>query len=212
MLTSLAFLVAGSTLALTPTDDIWIYPHASDQTDPYLRFWGSEGASLPDPNFDFSGAWSCLKFDLSKAPSKELKSAKLTIWLIPGSTITQDVADKYPIEVRMGSTQFTEKTFDLGQTAKVTPPASELAIFGLSKVKLYDNNDKATKIEIDLMAGKSTFAKYFKDSTAVKDKQLGLALTSAIDPAEVGQSGIYKIYSRNADNEFKPKLDLTFAD
>lgn len=197
---------------IVPTDDVWIYAHASDQTDPYLRFWGSEGISVPDPNYDFSGAWACLKFDLSKAPKKEITAAKLVIWLIPGSTINQDIANRYPVEVRMVSSKFAEKGFELSHSPQIIPNADKSGLFSTTKAKIADNNEKAQKIELDLLGDKSEFKKYFKDANGSSDRLLGLALTSTIDPAEVGQSGIYKIYSRNADNEFKPQLQLTFAE
>ncbi len=44
-------IAAPQTIELTPTDDIWVYPHASDpEKDGYLRCWGVDGQAVaPDP-------------------------------------------------------------------------------------------------------------------------------------------------------------------
>jgi hypothetical protein len=107
------------------------------------------------------------------------------------------------------STDWTEKTWNFEYSKKNPPQAGKDAIFGTSSDS-GSAQDREFKIEIDLSKG--GFAKYFEKSVG---KDLGLALTSAIDPGENGRAYIYKMYSRNEEKVTRrPVLQLvtTFSE
>src|SRR5256885_1361944 len=118
MLAACVLATGPQTFDLTPTDDVWVYPHASDpQKDPFLRAWGSAGkavAATPAEGSDFS--YSYLKWDtaaISKAPGK-VTEAKLIVTLIADPTYGEDEAKASPLEVRPLKGDFSEKTWDYG--------------------------------------------------------------------------------------------------
>ena len=48
-----------------------------------------------------------------------------------------------------------------------------------------------------------------KDASDTPDRTLGLALTSSINPSELGQRAVYKFYSKDWEKvEMRPKLTL----
>lgn len=213
MVLALTLLAASSKLALNPIDDVWVYPHATDQREPYLRFWGSNGESVPLDGSETSISWSVLKFDLAKLPGGKLEKATLTVWLIPGSTLSQADVDEHPIEVRAVSPGFEEESFAFGEAKLVLPSPESTDLFGKGSPQIFDNADKPQKAEINLLVKDSTFAKYLEKAGQTRQKELGLALTSTIDPSTAGEGLIYKIFSTNAeDKALRPRLDLTFSD
>ncbi len=213
MILSLALFAASTKLALHPIDDVWVYPHAADQREPYLRFWGSGGDSVPLDGSETSISWSVLKFDLSKIPAGKLEKATLTVWLIPGTILKQGDVDESPIEVRAVSSKFEEESFTFHEAPLVLPSPEAPDLFGTGSPVIYDNAEKPAKTEINLLAKESTFAKYLEIARTSRQKELGLALTSKLDPSTGGQGLIYKIFSTNAeDKALRPQLELSFAD
>lgn len=209
MLIALAAL-ASSTFTVEPTDDVWVYMHAAPQSsDPYLRAWGIDGRDLALEREDVTAtSWSTLKFDLSKAPTGTLKFAKLVLTAPAELDLPKEETEKTPLNVRPAPVTFEEETFTFGDAEKVFPTRGPEAIFGkASPVPTLDGKD--FKIEIDLLQGKG-FKEYLAKSLATPNKLLGLALTSALDPAAAGDGAIYKVYSRNAEPEKRPKLTLEF--
>src|SRR3954469_4487441 len=101
MLAALALSLAATTLSLNPTDDVWVYPHASDQKDVYLRVWGAEGRDSPKKVAevqDFSPSY--LRFDVSKVPAGKVTSAQLILTHVANPGYAQDYAKDNPLRAR----------------------------------------------------------------------------------------------------------------
>ena len=212
----LAFLLlthapAAQKVELVPTDDLWIYPHASDAAhDANLRIWGSEGKSAPaDATEAEELSMAYLKWDLSNLPAgKKLTSAVLVVTNIANPGFTVEQAKAAPLQVRPLATTFTEKTWDFEKLGKLLPPKEKTDVFGTGYPESF-LADKPVSFEIDLLKGPNDFRKYL--DSARESKSLALALTSAIDMANLGRTAIYKIYSRDAEKEeLRPRLVLGF--
>ena len=206
MLSLLASIVLDQTLTIEPSDDVWVYVHAQDQSsDPYLRAWGTEGDSV-GPGASFS----VLKFDLSTLPEGQIISAKLVL-TSPGEIgyIKED-SEKSPIQVRIAPSKFEEENFSFATADSVRPASGEGSIFGSTAVTP-SADQKDFKVEINLMPKSSKFLTSVSEVTKTPNKLIGLALTSVLDPAQAGEGGIYKFYSRNNSDETKrPKLVFQF--
>lgn len=206
--------VAFATLAsftLEPTDDVWVYPHASDASkDVYLRVWGtSERSVATDPTAIDEYGYSYLKFDTSSLPKgKELKEAVLVLTHVGNPGYEHKAATLGPIEVRALSGDFLERTWEHPMSAKVAPSAKDVDLFGRGTpdaAGFPSEND--FKIRVPLKDG---FGEYLGKAQAAG--YLGLALTSKLDPQNGGMKAIYRLFSRNAAENQRPKLTLTFAD
>jgi len=209
-LAALAIAPRFATVEITPTDDVWAYPHASDQdTDAYLRVWGFEGQSVAKSAEDSeSFGYAFLKFDLAGLPEKALKGAELVVTHVAKPAFSVEMAVKAPLEVRPSKTGFTEKSWTYSDLAKVLPPAGDAAVYGTgSPNSVSDEKDFAFKV--DLSKGAGGFLRAFEE--ARKSGQIGLALTTRLSPNEEARS-VYKLYSRNGPKENRPTLRLTFED
>jgi hypothetical protein len=211
LLAVLSIGVTPQTLSLSPTDDIWVYPHASDpEKDGYLRCWGAEGQAVaPDPDEGEEFSYSYLKFDLGKLPkSFQLKSAKLVLWHVadPGWDIS--VSKENPVQVRGVGAAFAEKNWEYDISKTLYPEKTKEAVFGsLSSPK--PEAGKPIMFEVDLMKGPGDFAKFLKVAAEKPDRMLGVALTSTINPSEFGQKSVYKFYSKDWEKaDLRPALKL----
>jgi hypothetical protein len=206
MLTVLASLVIGmgaQGLAFTPTDDVWVYPHASDpQRDGYLRVWGVEGQAVAaDPTQADEFSYSFVKFDLSKLPAgSKIKSAVLTLTHTPDPTWQASDAKAAPLEARLLKGDFSEKSWDFGLGKSIFPVSGKEAVLGSfapSKVAA----GQPISFEVDLMKGPAKFA--------LADGKVAFALTSTLDPSAIGNRAVYKFYSKDYDKpEYRPKLTI----
>jgi hypothetical protein len=210
-LSLLALLVlAPQTVRLAPTDDIWVYPHASDPAhDVNLRIWGASGNGVPaDTSEAEEMSLALLRWDVSGVPvGKKLVKATLVVTNIanPGYTLAQAAAA--PLEARPVRADFDEKTWEYEKLEKYLPKKE---LFGSANPPSFEK-DKPVPLEINLLKGPSKFAAYLDSSLASSEKTLALALTSAMDMASIGRSGMYKIYSRDEKDEaLRPSLVLTF--
>src|SRR5687768_10306177 len=99
---ALSMLVAGpATVELTPTDDVWVYPHASDQKDAYLRVWAAGGPDLAADAGELEQvSYAYLRFDVSKVPAGKITEAKLTVTHVASPTFTIELAKKSPLLAR----------------------------------------------------------------------------------------------------------------
>jgi len=204
-------IAAPQTIELQPTDDIWVYPHASDpEKDAYLRCWGAEGMAVaPDPNEGDEFSYSYLKFDLAKLPKgATVKEAKLTLWHVADAGWGLDVAKDNPLQVRGLKPDFSEKNWEYDISRTLYPAKENAAVFGSYAPEKVDLT-KPTKFEVDLLKGPGGFAKFLKEASDTPDRQLGLAITSSINPSELGQKAVYKFYSKDWEKaELRPKLTL----
>lgn len=220
MITSLIALVALSraytaptAVDLLPSDDVWVYPHASDPgKDPFLRMWGAGGdsvAATADDAADFS--YSYLKFDLSKVPSDwKISSATLVLTQVPDPSYEEEDAKKTPIEVRPLQGTFDEKSWNYDLISKVSPTKGVKAVFGTGVAKSFASG-KEVVFEVDLLKGPADFKGAVSKAIASSDKSLALGLTSAMDPSSLGSRASFKIYSKDSDKkEFRPLLRLKF--
>jgi len=184
-------LVAAAAMDFSPTDDIWVYPHASDpKRDAYLRVWGTEGQAVVDNESVESVSYSYLRFDLSRLPAdKKIRSARLILTHAPGATFDLDAAKKNPLEARSVSPSFDERSWTYEQVAKIGPGAKAADIFGAA-APVTVNADGEFKIEIDLLKGPNDFRTYAKGT-------IGIALTSTM-PVETGRA-MYKVFSKDAE-------------
>lgn len=197
-------------LYMSPTDDIWVYAHAEDpQKDSYLRAWGTNGKPLglpgDDPN---SFSYSLLKWDLSGFPAKSrVATAELILTATPEAGYTAKDAEAAPLEVRNAKTTFTEGAWDYTDAPKYAPLGTDSEIFGSVSPSTVVPTE--FKIVIDLMKGPNDFKAYFNEALK-KGKTLALALTSRIDPSQLGMSGVYRVYSKDAtDPTVRPQLRIT---
>lgn len=207
MIAALAALTLGfaaQTLEIAPSDDVWVYPHASDpQKDGYLRVWGAGGLAVAsDPAQADEYSYSYLKFDLEKLPKDAaVKSAVLVLMHAPDPAWQAADAKRNPLEARSLGKDFSEKTwgFELGRT--VFPGGKKQDVFG-SFAPASIEAGKPIKFEIDLMKGPGKI-KFSPGGSLI------LALTSTLDPSEIGNRAVYRFYSKDYDKtECKPRLIL----
>lgn len=213
MLTSFIALSLMSKVTLNPTDDIWVYQHAPDQTaDEYIRCWAVSGKPFDVTDGNVAGSWSCLKFDIRKLPAnKKLLSAKLTLTASADANYIHEDTKKGPLQVRAVTNVFEEENFNFGMAAKVVPSSDKKDIFAVVSPEP-PGNQEDFPVEIDLLKDKSAFANYLAKQKAETRQELSLALTSLLDPSATEEGSIYKFYSRNADKKKQPVLMLEFED
>lgn len=204
MLTALVCLIVGPTWTATPSDDVWVYPHASTPGgEPFLRVWGSGtlaiDATIP-PGDEFS--YGYLQFNLKDAPAGELVSAELTVWNVANEAFKPEVMKEWPLEVFGLKGKFREDTFSFGD-ATVGPIEPRLGK-GVGTVE-----KDGIKITINLLDEKGTFNALWKKSRDAGS--LGLGLASTMSPVE-SRSMIYKINSKEGAEAVRPSLKLTFKE
>lgn len=199
-MTALLALALGATLRLTPTDDLWIYPHAGDpQKDPYLRVWGDgERAVSKDAEEASRLSYSFLSFDVSTVPvDGRLKTACLVLTHMADPKFSEALAKSNPIEARTISNGFSEKTWTYASLPKFTPGLSKDSIFGTGEIRSWPETGKEFKIELNLLAGAGKFADVLAESRRT-NKPLAMALTSKIAvTATEGIQTMYKFYSKD---------------
>ena len=195
-------------LYMTPTDDVWVYAHAEDpQKDQFLRAWGANGRSVPQPGDDPQAfSWSLLKWDLSGFPEgAKIVEAQLIFTAAPDSGFTAKDAAAAPLEVRSVKSGFNEKDWDYANAETYTP-AGDTGLFGTVSPATVSSTE--FPIVIDLLQGPGNFRDYYADAMK-KSRVISLAITSKIDPSQLGKGGIYKVYSKDAtDPTMRPALRL----
>jgi hypothetical protein len=197
-------VIALAFVGLTPTDDVWVYPHSSDPGgDAYFRIWGAEGQPVSgDPADAGQFSYGYLRFDVSRFPTfLSLKAARLVLTQVENPSYPPEASAEAPLQVRALTGDFTEKTWKYENSAKVSPVLGKEAFFGTGKLKA-----DSLVITIDLLAGKAKLAE------AVKGGTLNLALVSALDPSQ-GERAMYKLWTRDAkDEKVRPHLELEFIE
>lgn len=206
MLSALILAATIGTHSLEPTDDVWIYMHAVDQTtDPYLRVWGDGSSDVGDPEAGGT-SFSLVRFDLSKLGEDmgDLKKATLVFMheIDPGFTV--DESKDAPLQARMVDPEFNEKNWSFSQLTSHMPGGGKKAIVGQAGGKP-SVDGKPFKIEIALDLKNESFLK------ALTEKAIAFALTTRMAP-ESAEGPMYKVYSRSAEKELRPRLILEFED
>ena len=205
----LALALAPTTLTLTPSDDIWVYPHAGDPLkDTYLRIWGSEGRAVaPVGGSAEDFGYSYLSFSLVSIPKgKTILSAKLELTQIADPKFSEELSQQSPVEARVLPSGFSEKTWSYSDVDRFTPLGSKDAIYGIGKLGPVSVGQDVAII-IDLSKGPAGFSKAIADAQAKGDSTISIALASSIDPQS---SGFYKVYSKEESLETRrPHLVLT---
>jgi hypothetical protein len=210
MIAALAAIVIGlpaQTLELTPTDDVWVYPHASNPQDELLRVWGNASQSVAtDPNGAEEFGYSYVKFDLAKLPKdSKVTAATLLLTHSPDPAWTAPDAKSSPLEVRPLIGTFVEKTWDYGMAKTVSPLGGKDGILGKFAPEKVESG-KPVKFEIDLTKGTAKLEKYL-----LAGGPFNIALTSTLDPSEIGNRATYKFYSKDYEKtEYRPKLVISY--
>ncbi|HSI72336.1 MAG TPA: hypothetical protein VK934_04105 [Fimbriimonas sp.] len=211
MLIALAAVMLAQTFTLQPSDDLWVYPHASEPgTDVFLRVWGAEGKAAPSNAGEAeSYSMAFLKWSLVGMPTaSKLTGAKLILTQVakPGYSLQQ--AKDMPLEARGVPAMFAETDWKYESLEAFLPKAGKDDVYGSGYPETIGGD--TVNISIDLLKGKGfadTLAKALHDPK----KEIAIGLTSAMDMAELGRSSIYKIYSRDErDEKLRPKLVLIF--
>jgi hypothetical protein len=199
-----------------PTDDVWVYDFAGDQTtDGFLRAWGNGVSSLA-PSYPQGPEWShsYLKWDISGigAGNYLLTEAKLLVTQQVSTTtqpsFTQAQGNANPLEARPVGINFEEDTWSFLDPNNPTPGTTR---FGTGDLSQYIPRGTAGvngfQITLDLLA-EGDFSSYF--NTAVNGSgELGLALTSKLNPAGPG-GATYRLYSLNSPTGLGPQLLLRY--
>jgi hypothetical protein len=181
-------------------------------TDPFLRIWGQEGKSVWPAGEDGEAyGISLMKFDLSKIEAgKKLKGAILVLTHAEGIGITAEISKKMPLEIRWVEGAFKERGWEYSQISKLRPNDNAKAIIGTGFLSGF-KADLPHPMEIDLFSGPLKFADIFSEAAKAKPAELRFALTSTINPGDLGRSAVYKFYSKDCENpKFKPVLKLEF--
>ncbi len=198
-----------------PTDDVWVYSFAGDQTaDGFLRAWGNGTSAVastsPAPE---NWSYSYAKWNVGGvgAGNYRLAEAKLLVTnqvsaAQPGYTLSQGIAN--PLEARPVGTNFEEDTWAFADSATLTPGANR---FGTGDLSNYLPRGTAGvngfQIAIDLLA-EGDFSTYFNNAVN-GNGELGLAFTSTLSPA--GQGGAtYRLYSKDSPTGLGPQLLLRY--
>lgn len=205
MVTLLVASLALQTINLFPTDDIWVYAHASDPGgDSVMRVWGIDGDSVPSSATDAeSFSMGYLKFSLADVPSGlTLKGAHLIVHQAPSPGYTLEQSKAAPLEARLIPANFSEKTWSESSIEETLPKKDDLAL-GSAPPDSIEGDD--VTISIDLMKNADALKK------ALAGKEIAIALTTTMDASALGRAAIYRIYSREEKDEHRvPKLVLDF--
>lgn len=215
LLTLPALTQAQSTYQAGPTDDIWVYSFAGDQTtDGFLRAWGDGATSIgPNPP-DSSFSHSYLKWDLSAIPNgayivqeaKLLVTQQVTLTTQPG--YSQAVGNANPLEARPVGDDFNEVDWIFGDPANPFPGDPRFGTGDLSNyIAAGTPNVTGFEIPIDLLAG-GDFNTYFNAAVNGGDG-LALALTSQLNPAGPG-GATYRLYSKDNPLQLGPSLLIRY--
>ncbi len=200
-LVAVVLAAPAGTIELTPTDDIWVYPHASDpQKDGYLRVWGVDGSAVAsDPQMADEYSYSYLKFNVSKVPKDaKVRSVKLLLTHTPDPAWAAADSKAAPLEARLLAKDFSEKQWEFGSAKTIYPAAAKEAILGTAYAGKLEAG-KPTVFEMDLTKASSKLLG--------KSDDLLIALTSALNPSAIGNRAVYKFYSKDYDKaEYRPKL------
>ncbi|MBV6459144.1 MAG: hypothetical protein HONBIEJF_02287 [Fimbriimonadaceae bacterium] len=206
MIAWLIAALAAETITIEATDDIWVYPHASDQVnDPFLRVWGADGKSLAADAMEANSfSYSYLRFAIPKsALGKKILSAKLVLSHVNQPAWDERYGTTYPLEVRsIGAFPSEGKWRYDGDLPNFMPKPGEEGLLVKQGIKTGSGKD-GTKIEIDFGKGA------LRLNEAAKSGNIDLALASTMNPAEIGDRIVYKFYSRSAEAANRPKLVLT---
>ncbi len=205
MVTALLLASVVGTYSLAPTDDVWIYQHADDQTaDPLLRVWGDGVSSVGDPG-ESQFSISLVRFDIGavKEPTKDVKKATLVLWVDGETSMTEADSKASPLEVRLVDATFDEKKWSFEQYSKYMPVSGAESLIGKGSAKP-GGDGKPFKLEVDLLAGKADFRKSVEGK-----KALAFALSTKM--AAGGPDGpYYRIHSRSSEEKYRPVLVLEF--
>lgn len=185
-------------LTFAPTDDVWVYSHAGDNTDPYLRIWGAESKSVaPTASEVEEFGYSYLRFNLSSLQGKEIESAELILTHKEKPAFTQEASKNWPLEARPLSGIFDEASWIFDKVAQVSPVADKDSILGTGFAESIPASG-VFKISLNL-----------KPAKVAPSAAFCLALTSRISPQELGQGAIYKVFSKDAAQaEYRPVLKI----
>lgn len=199
------------TVELIPTDDLWVYPHASDpQSDDYLRCWGAGGHSVGPEAQEGEISYSYLRFDVSGLPSGKLTAVKLVLTHVANPGFTLDLAKASPLEVRPVSAAFSEKNWVFENVSSVAPKGDKDSLYGWVAPNSLPEDGKEFTLEIDLLKGPGGFAAALAAAAKTQEMALALALTSTIDPSSSGMRSVYKVFSKDGPKEKRPVLRLTY--
>jgi hypothetical protein len=204
-----ALLLVAEPLRLTPEADIWAYPHASDQRDPYLRVWGlGDRSTGRDAAETENTSYSLLKFALPVSRKGEkLTGAELVVTHIANPAWDAPRSKANPLEARSVTGSFDEKSWNYDALFKLTLGTADADVYGTGFVTELVP-DKEPEIRINLLGEKSRFADDVAKALAA-DGTLAIALTSRIS-AET--RAVYKIFSKDAERAaVRPQLVVTFA-
>lgn len=197
-------------IRLTPSDDIWVYPHAGDpQRDAFLRVWGrgdsAVGATLADNE---SYSFSYLRFILP--PSLRGQEVTTAVLQLEGvsANFTSEESRKYPIQARIISADFAERGWTFDKSEKIVPSREKDAVVGEGSAETL-KEDATYTVELKLRLDHPS-VKALWSGIAADGKPIALALTSAI-PVEESRK-MYKLHSANAERESaRPSLVIGYT-
>lgn len=207
------------TVALAPSDDVWVYPHATDPArDETVRVWGAGGRSVAADAGDAEEfAYGYLRFALpARLKGLRLVGATLEVTNVPNANLDADALAATPLEARPLVGTFDEKGWVYSLVARTHPDPKVRWGVGTATSK----QGEPIAISIDLMprgkdgAGPPPFLAAFQGAFADADQDggMGVALTSAVDAANVGMSAIYKVSTKESPDESRrPRLVLRFG-
>lgn len=205
MVTALLLATVLGTHTLAATDDVWIYPHAADQTDdPLLRVWGDGVNSVGDPG-EAAHSYSIVRFDISaiKDAPKDLKKATLVLWIDGETSMTAADSKASPLEARLVDGSFDEKKWIFENYPRHYPVAGEATLLGKGSAGP-SGDGKPFKLTIDLLGGKADLRQAMEGK-----KALAFALTSKI-VAGGAEGPYYRIHSRSSEEKLRPTLVLEY--
>lgn len=210
---------AVDTVTIAPSDDVWVYPHATDPArDETVRVWGAGGRSVAADAGDAEEfAYGYLRFALpARLKGRQLVGATLELTNVPNENLDADEFAATPLEARPLVGTFDEKGWIYSLVGKTYPDAK--VRWGVATAT--PTKGEPIKMTIDLLTrgkdetGQAPFGTTFANAFAKADSdgELGLALTSGVDVASVGMSAIYKVYTKDTPDEARrPKLVLRFG-
>ncbi len=205
---ALALAVGATPVVIEPTDDVWVYQFAQDQTsDPYLRAWGADGRAVGEVGADHMGfSYSLLKFTVPKdLPEVGKATLRLVHTAEPG--FDAETAKANPVEARPATSGFDEANWEAVMAKTCHPVADDGTVFGTGWAYPGDA-EKPFAVEVDLLAGPNDFRKALAAAAESPNRTLVLALTTRLSPEGAGESSIYKFYSRHNDPDLRPRLTI----